>query len=73
VADVLEESLVSRVRLETDELKQIVQIAKQYSLDFDDAYQLTAALRYGLILVGFDADFDRTELGSNTPAQSMNV
>jgi uncharacterized protein len=73
VTDVLEESLVNRVRLEAEELKRIVQLRKQDGLDFDDAYQLTAALRYELVLVSFDGDFDRTELGRKTPAQCLNI
>jgi hypothetical protein len=37
-------------------------------LDFDDAYQYTAAEKHNLILLSFDTDFDRTSRGRKTPA-----
>ena len=39
---------------------------QQFSLDFDDAYQYVAAEKYGLTIVSFDNDFDRTERGRET-------
>jgi hypothetical protein len=42
----------------------------QYHLDFDDAYQFTAAEEYSLILVSFDTDFDRTSLKRMNPKQA---
>ena len=41
-----------------------------YHLDFDDAYQYTAADEYGHVLVSFDTDFDRTPLKRITPKQA---
>ena len=41
-----------------------------YHLDFDDAYQYTAADEHGLVLVSFDTDFDRTPLQRMTPKQA---
>ena len=33
---------------------------EEYSLDFDDAYQYTAARKMNLEIVSFDTDFDQT-------------
>nr|HID14904.1 PIN domain-containing protein [Anaerolineae bacterium] len=44
-----------------------------FRLDFDDAYQYVAAEEYGLTLVSFDTDFDRTERGRKTPAQVLSA
>lgn len=45
----------------------------RYQLDFDDAYQLAVMKDYGLILVSFDHDFDRTTEGRITPADALQV
>lgn len=50
----------------------VEQIARLFRLDFDDAYQYVAAEEYGLTLVSFDADFDRTERGRKTPAEVLS-
>lgn len=44
------------------ELEQVTQCAKEFSLDFDDAYQYTITKQYNLKLVSFDKDFDKTDL-----------
>jgi predicted nucleic acid-binding protein len=59
------------VRLEMDELRDIVQVATSFNLDFDDAYQYATAERYHLIVVSFDGDFDRTERGRRTPGEIL--
>jgi predicted nucleic acid-binding protein len=43
-------------------------VGRKFGLDFDDAYQYLAAVKYDLTLVSFDSDFDRTERGRRTPA-----
>jgi len=48
-------------------MEDIVQIARRFGLDFDDAHQYAIAARHGLTIVSFDSDFDRTELGRKTP------
>ena len=40
---------------------------REFNLDFDDAYQYTAAEKHDLTIVSFDADFDRTKRGRKTP------
>lgn len=59
--DVVENITV--VSLDTDDLKQLVAIVvPKYGLDFDDGYQYTCAKKYGLELVSFDKDFDKTDI-----------
>ena len=59
------------VRLNLEELASLGETARNFNLDFDDAYQYVLAQRRGLRLVSFDADFDRTPLGRVTPAQAL--
>jgi len=61
------------VRLGIDDMRNIVQTARKFNLDFDDAYQYVAAEKLNLTLVSFDDDFDRTELGRQTPVQILGV
>lgn len=68
LADTLEASGVTRIRLETADLKQIVPIHTQFGLDFDDSYQYIAAEKFDLTIVSFDKDFDKTARGRKTPA-----
>ncbi len=55
--------------LSVDGMEAVMDAAEKYRLDFDDAYQYAIAERYGLTLVSFDADFDRTERGRLDPDQ----
>ena len=69
VGDLLVTGGVQLVRLDLEDMTTIVATSQRFGLDFDDAYQYVAAERYGLTIVSFDTDFDRTELGRSTPAQ----
>ncbi|GBC82951.1 tRNA(fMet)-specific endonuclease VapC [bacterium HR10] len=71
VRDTLLDGAVSLVRLDPEDMQALVGIMEQYRLDFDDAYQYKAAEKYGLVLVSFDSDFDRTTLGRKTPEQVL--
>lgn len=57
------------ITLAAGEMEAVITVAQKFALDFDDAYQYVAAERYGLTLVSFDTDFDRTEKGRKTPDQ----
>jgi len=50
-----------------DDFSKITDAAGRFHLDFDDAYQYAVAERYGLSIVSFDKDFDRTEKGRAVP------
>lgn len=71
VNDLLEDQIVGIISLAPGELDQVLEACKQYRLDFDDAYQYVAAEKHDLIIVSFDADFDRTPRGRKTPAAAM--
>lgn len=73
LADTLQDSDVHVIRLDTSGLRNALEIRGQFGLDFDDAYQYTAAERNGLILVSFDSDFDSTPRGRTTPSQAMQA
>ncbi len=70
--DTVEESGVALIRLDADGLKQILTLRKSVPLDFDDAYQYVAAEKHNLVLVSFDADFDRTDKGRKTPQAALS-
>jgi len=65
--DMFLEAGVAIVALSAWEMDGVIQVAKRFSLDFDDAYQYAVAERYGLTIISFDSDFDRTEKGRRTP------
>jgi hypothetical protein len=43
-----------------------------YLLDTNVWHQYVAAERNGLVLVSFDADFDKTDMGRKTPADILD-
>ncbi|MBF0491236.1 MAG: type II toxin-antitoxin system VapC family toxin [Deltaproteobacteria bacterium] len=57
------------LKLEPLHMKQLIENSKQFSLDFDDAYQYTIIQVYSLVLISFDKDFDRTMAGRKTPKE----
>lgn len=62
--------LSARVRVSSisaNHMDSVVQVAQKFNLDFDDAYQYVTAQRFGLEIVSFDKDFDRTPNGRKTP------
>lgn len=60
------------IALPAREMEGVIQAARQFGLDFDDAYQYTLDGRYGLTIVSFDSDFDRTERGRKTPGELLS-
>jgi len=50
-----------------DDFSKITDAAGRFHLDFDDAYQYAVAEQYGLSIVSFDKDFDRTKKGRVMP------
>ncbi|HKT11605.1 MAG TPA: PIN domain-containing protein [Terriglobia bacterium] len=73
LSDALEESGVRLLRLDTADLARAPGVCSKFRLDFDDAYQYLAAEKYGMVLVSFDSDFDRTERGRKTPATAIET
>jgi predicted nucleic acid-binding protein len=69
LTDMFLNGAVGVVALFPGEMEAVIRAARQFSLDFDDAYQYAVAERYALTIVSLDADFDRTERGRQTPDQ----
>jgi predicted nucleic acid-binding protein len=57
------------ISLTVEDMASVIQAARQYNLDFDDAYQYAAAAKNNLTLVSFESDFDRTDQGRKTPTE----
>lgn len=62
---------VTVIALDHRELIMVAEAARRYRLDFDDAYQYTAATLHDLTIVSYDTDFDRTGRGRQTPEQVL--
>ena len=61
------------IHLEAEDTRRLVNVRDQFNLDFDDAYQYTAAEKNDLTIVSFDTDFDRTDCGKKTPQEVLEV
>lgn len=59
------------VSLSAQEMISLADTAAKFKLDFDDAYQYSVAIRHGLKIVSFDADFDRTSEGRLLPTDVL--
>jgi predicted nucleic acid-binding protein len=69
VQDAFIEGAVSLIHLDPEDTQVVVQMMEQFNLDFDDAYQYSAAEKYNLTTVSFDSDFDQTPRGRKTPSE----
>ena len=71
VRDILIEPRVYPVRLTPQDIETVLGFVERFHLDFDDAYQYTAAEKFNFQIVNFDTDFDKTERGRKTPAEVL--
>jgi len=69
ICDVFIEESVNIVTVDPEDLFIMLPEVHQYKLDFDDTYQYFAAVKFDLILVSFDKDFDKTADGRKTPGE----
>jgi predicted nucleic acid-binding protein len=69
IEDLLFTGGVTLLRLAPADLADVARRSQQFRLDFDDAYQYVIADKHNLVIVSFDADFDRTERGRKQPHQ----
>ena len=67
VRDLFLDDGISVVRLDSGDMERVRQVADEFGFDFDDAYQYVVAEQYGISIVSFDRDFDRTEKGRMEP------
>lgn len=65
--DVIIETGVTVIGLDPQEVPALAEVSKRFCLDFDDSYQYAVAQKYGLGIMSFDSDFDRTERGRKIP------
>ena len=68
VRDLFGEGGIAIFVLGSEDMERLEQVATTFSLDFDDAYQYVVAEKFGLTLVSFDTDFDRTDRKRVIPA-----
>ncbi len=71
VKDAFSDGDVTLLHLMPEDTEYILQVMKKFALDYDDAYQYVAAEKYNLIIVSFDADFERTVRGRKTPGKVL--
>ncbi len=69
VKDAFIEGATVLVHLEPEDIQGVIDVIERFNLDFDDTYQYVAAEKYGLTLISFNSDFDRTERGRKLPSQ----
>lgn len=67
VNDTVIRTEIGVVGLDPEDIPLMAGVSKRFNLDFDDAYQYAVAVKYGLDIMSFDADFDRTEIGRKVP------
>lgn len=71
IADLFVQNQVALLTLTGAEIQGVTAAMQTQRLDFDDAYQYVLAKRDQHTFVSFDADFDRTDLPRQTPAQIL--
>ena len=69
IDDVFVKGHLSLVGLSPFEISNLITVMQRFNLDFDDAYQYAVAEKYGLTIVSFDNDFNKTMLGKRTPLE----
>jgi len=71
VDDLLVTGGLRLLRISISDIETLASRAKEFDLDFDDAYQYVISEKYDLTLVSFDSDFDRTERGRKIPTERL--
>ncbi|MBN1927183.1 MAG: type II toxin-antitoxin system VapC family toxin [Prolixibacteraceae bacterium] len=67
IEDLFSNGRIEQLSLDAKELLDVVNNMGKFKLDFDDAYQFTVALKYGLTIVTFDKDFDLRGVKKQSP------
>ena len=68
VQDLFGEGGITILKLCSEDMQRLEQVAAAFQLDFDDAYQYVVAEKFDLMLISFDTDFDRTDRNRIIPA-----
>ncbi|MDN3513880.1 MAG: PIN domain-containing protein [Candidatus Brocadia sp.] len=69
--DMIFNTVVVIISLSINDMPAVSNVSQRFNIDFDDAYQYVIAEKYGLTIISFDSDFDRTERGRITPAKVL--
>lgn len=71
IQDLFGEGGIAIFSLGCEDMERLEYVSKMFNLDFDDAYQYVVAEKFGLVLVSFDTDFDRTDQKRIIPADIL--
>ncbi len=71
VNDIFHIGLIEQLNLEPIDFQNIIENINRFNLDFDDAYQITVAKKYNLILVTFDTDFNKQQIHKMSPDELL--
>jgi len=70
--DMIQDAGTIMLPLSVEDMDTVISSTFEFNLDFDDAYQYAVAEKYGLTIISFDGDFDRTHLGRKTPQEVLS-
>jgi len=70
--DMIFSEILSILSLSCEDMNRVIEVSTRFDLDFDDAYQYVVAEKYGLTIISFDSDFNKTELGRKTPNEVLD-
>ncbi len=60
--DVITLGHVNVLYVKPEEIFHLIDIQKEFAIDFDDSYQYFISKKYNLTLVSFDKDFKKTDI-----------
>jgi len=72
IDDLFIDGQIEMLSLNTLDLAAVIDNIQQFKLDFDDAYQLTIANKYDLVIVTFDGDFNIEGVKKKSPEQLIS-
>lgn len=71
ICDLFGDGGIAIISLGSEDMERLEHVSTTFNLDFDDAYQYVIAEKFGLVLVSFDTDFDRTDRKRIIPADIL--
>jgi len=71
IRDLFGDGGIAIISLGSEDMERLEHVSTIFNLDFDDAYQYVIAEKFGLVLVSFDTDFDRTDRKRIIPADIL--
>jgi hypothetical protein len=71
IRDLFGDGGIAIISLGSEDMERLERVSTTFNLDFDDAYQYVIAEKFGLVLVSFDTDFDRTDRKRIIPADIL--